>query len=110
MSRWHIALEHRYFKSRREEKISILAKFFRTNDREALEEVWGVYSAAIPSKPYASEPAVQAVLNHLSEGDPRYAQHKPAEFIESGPLLELDRSGYIDALYAGQESRGKINR
>lgn len=99
-----------FFKSRREETISILAKFFRTNDREALEEVWGVYSAAIPSKPYASEPAVQAVLNHLSEGEPRYAQHKPAEFIESGPLLELDRSGYIDALYAGQESRGKINR
>jgi hypothetical protein len=32
--------------------------------------------------------------------DPRLAQHKPAEFIESGPLAELDRSGYIDRLYA----------
>lgn len=99
-----------FFKSRREETISILAKFFRTNDREALEELWGVYSVAIPAKPYASEPAVQAVISHLAEVDPRYAQRKPVEFIDAGPLSELDRSGYIDRLYAGQELRGKTDR
>ena len=87
-----------FFKTRREETFRILAKFFGTNDREALEESWN-YASDVPIKPYASESAVQAVLNHLSERDARYAQHKPAEFIESGPLTELDRSGFIDRLY-----------
>ncbi len=91
-----------FFKTRREETITILAKFFRTKDRDTLGELWGVYSAAIPSKPYVSTAAVQGVLNHLSETDRRYAQHKPAEFIDSGPLSELDHSGYIDRLYAGR--------
>jgi hypothetical protein len=54
----------------------------------------------VPTKPYASESAIQAVITHLVEINPRFGQHKPAEFIESGPLVELDRSGFIDRLYA----------
>ncbi|MGH7835719.1 MAG: hypothetical protein ACREQK_18895 [Candidatus Binatia bacterium] len=69
--------------------------------REALEESWN-YAADIPAKPYAVESAVQAVITHLAEGQPKFAGRKPAEFIESGPLLELDRSGFIDRLYAGR--------
>jgi hypothetical protein len=79
--------------------LRILGKFFGTNDREALEESWN-YAADVPTKPYASESAVQAVINHLVEVNPRFGQHKPAEFIDSGPLAELDRSGFIDKLYA----------
>lgn len=48
------------------------------------------------------ESALQAVINHLTEINLRFAQRKPAEFIESGPLSELDKSGYIDRLYAGR--------
>lgn len=92
-----------FFKTRREETIKILSKFFRTDDQEALDELWTVYSEAIPAKPYASDAAVQAVITHLSESDPRYAEHKPAEFIDPGILSELDRSGYIDRLYAGKK-------
>ena len=91
-----------FFKTRREETYRILAKFLGTNDREALEDSWN-YAADMPAKPYAVESAVQAVLNHLAEREPRYAQHKPAEFIDSGPLSELDRSGAIDRLYSGQD-------
>jgi hypothetical protein len=56
---------------------------------------------------YAVESAVQAVLDHLAEREPRYAQRNPAEFIDSHPLTEIDRSGYIDRLYAAQEAKGK---
>ena len=90
-------------KERLLETIKILSKFFRTDDKEALDELWTVYSEAIPAKPYASEAAVQAVINHLSESDPRYAEHKPGEFMDPGILSELDRSGYIDRLYAGKK-------
>ena len=87
------------FKTRREEAQKILAKFLGTRDPEALEESWR-YGADMPAKPYPVDSAVQAVINHLAESDPKYAKFKPAEFIESGPLAELDKSGYIDRLYA----------
>ncbi|TMA10216.1 MAG: ABC transporter substrate-binding protein [Deltaproteobacteria bacterium] len=86
---------------RKQETFRILAKFFGTNDREALEESWN-YASDVPTKPYASESAVQAVISHLVEVNPRFGQHKPAEFIDSGPLTELDRSGFINTLYGSK--------
>src|SRR5262245_1681581 len=89
-----------FFYSRKEESLRILGKFLATDNVDALEE--GYRYAKFPAKPYATETAVQATLNHLAERDARFAPRKPAEFIESGPLSELDRSGFIDRLYAGQ--------
>jgi len=86
------------FKTRKEDTMRILGKFLGTKDREALEESWE-YAAKMPAKPYAVESAVQAVLDHLSETQPRFAQHRPSEFIDSRLLTELDKSGYIDRLY-----------
>jgi NitT/TauT family transport system substrate-binding protein len=91
-----------FFKSRKEETLSLLSNFMRSKDREALDEAWRHYGREMPAKPFAVESAVQAVLNDLAERDPRFAQRRPAEFIESGLLSELDRSGFIDRLYAGQ--------
>jgi hypothetical protein len=65
----------------------------------------GVTELTCTAKPFVVESAVQAVLNHLAEGDPKYAKHKPTEFIEPGPLADLDHSGYIDGLYAGQDKK-----
>ncbi len=89
------------FKSRKEDTMRILGKFLGTKDRAALEESWE-YAAKMPAKPYAVESAVQAVLDHLAEGQPRFAQYKPAEFIDGRLLTEIDKSGYIDKLYGGQ--------
>lgn len=89
------------FKTRKEDTIRILGKFLGTQDRAALEESWD-YAAKMPAKPYAVESAVQAVLDHLAEAQPRFAQYKPADFIDSRLLIELDKTGYIDRLYAGQ--------
>lgn len=87
------------FKTRKEDTMRILGKFLDMKDREALEESW-VYAAKMPAKPYAVESAVQSVINHLADGDPKFAKYKPAEFVDSGPLAELDKSGTIDRLYA----------
>ena len=89
------------FKSRKEETMRILGKFLGTKDREALEESWD-YAAKMPAKPYAVESAVQAVLDHLSESQPRFAQYRPAEFVDARLLTEIDKNGYIDRLYGGQ--------
>jgi ABC-type nitrate/sulfonate/bicarbonate transport system substrate-binding protein len=95
-----------FFKTRREDTYKILAKFLGTSDLEALEESWH-YGADMPAKPFAVESAVQSVINHLAEGDTKFAKTKPSDFIESGPLGELDRSGYIDRLYGGQDTKAK---
>ncbi len=94
-----------FFKTRREETINVLAKFFRTTDQDALNEIWTVYSEAMPAKPYTSEAAVRAVIDHLAEADGRYAQYKPSEFVDTVPLSKLDQSGYIDRLYSGSRKR-----
>ena len=59
----------------------------------------------MPAKPYAVESAVQAVLDHLADGQPKFAQYRPNEFIDSRLLSEIDKSGYIDRLYADAKSR-----
>jgi hypothetical protein len=41
------------------------------------------YGDEMAAKPYPVGTAVQAVINHLAEGDAKFAQHKPAEFIET---------------------------
>ncbi|HYA31075.1 MAG TPA: ABC transporter substrate-binding protein, partial [Acidobacteriota bacterium] len=89
------------FKTRKDETIRILSKFLGTKDPEGLLESWE-YAAKMPAKPYAVESAVQAVLDHLAEGQAKYAQYKPAEFIDARVLSEIDKSGYIDKLYGGQ--------
>ena len=88
------------FKSRKDDTIRIVSKFLGTKDPEGLLESWE-YAAKMPAKPYAVESAVQAVLDHLAEGQPKYAQYKPAEFIDARTLTEIDKSGYIDKLYGG---------
>jgi NitT/TauT family transport system substrate-binding protein len=94
------------FKTRKEDTLRILAKFLETKDREALEESWA-YAAKMPAKPYAVESAVQAVLDHLTESQPKFAQFRPADFIEARVLAEIDKSGYIDKLYAAQENKAR---
>jgi NitT/TauT family transport system substrate-binding protein len=94
------------FKTRKEDTLRILSKFLETRDREALEESWE-YAAKMPAKPYAVESAVQAVLDHLAESQPKFAQYRPADFMDARILTEIDKSGYIDKLYGAQESKGR---
>lgn len=61
----------------------------------------------MPAKPYAVESAVQAVIDHLVESQPKFAQYKPAEFIDARLLTEIDKSGFIDKLYAASAAAKK---
>ena len=89
------------FRTRKDDTTRILSKFLGTKDPEGLTEAWE-WTAKMPAKPYAVESAVQAVLDHLAESQPKYAQYKPGEFIDARTLSDIDKSGYIDKLYGGQ--------
>jgi hypothetical protein len=68
------------FKTRKRRYHAHLRKFLGTKDPEGLTRVVG-YAAKMPAKPYAVESAVQAVLDHLAESQPKYGQYKPAELL-----------------------------
>ena len=57
----------------------------------------------MPAKPYAVESAVQAVLDHLAEGQPKYRAVQTRRVHRRAHCSrEIDKSGYIDKLYGGQ--------
>ena len=76
------------FKTRKDDTIRILSKFLGTKDPDGLIESWE-YAAKMPVKPYAVESAVQAVLDHLAESQPKYSQYKPGEFIDAVSYTHL---------------------
>jgi len=76
-----------------------LVKYSRVTESESLKEAYDVYSAANPARPYVDPPSIQEVIDFLSKQQPEMAKLKPEDFLDMSVLQEIDRSGYIDALY-----------
>ncbi len=51
------------------------------------------------------ESAVQAVLDHLAEGQPKFAQYRPADFIDARVLSEIDKAAISTNSTALMESK-----
>lgn len=74
-----------------------MEKWFGITDLEKQHEVW-MQSADLPRKPYPSAPGIRKLLELYS--DAQTAKHRPEDFYDDSFIKELDRSGYIDSLYA----------
>jgi NitT/TauT family transport system substrate-binding protein len=55
--------------------------------------------AMYPKKQYPSLKGLQTVLDELAERDPRAKSAKPEQLVDMTFIRELDKSGFIDALY-----------
>ena len=87
-------------KKRKDIAIKSISKWLRSSDREILEEVYReVVEKSLSVKPYPTTAGIQLLLNELASQEPRFAKSRPEEFIETGILRALDKSGFIDALY-----------
>lgn len=77
-----------------------MSKYFRTDDREVLEET---YDATIKNvfnfPPYPA--GVAALLQEL-EKNPKAKGANPEDFVDSRFVRELDQSGFIKSLLAGR--------
>lgn len=77
-----------------------MGKYFRTDDREVLEET---YEATIKSvfnfPPYPA--GVAALLQEL-EKNPKARGANPEDFVDARFVRELDQSGFIKSLLAGR--------
>jgi NitT/TauT family transport system substrate-binding protein len=81
------------------ESLEILKKWTRLNDRNALEETYRIFVEMIPAKPYGSEEGWRNLLEVLSSTDPKAKQMQWKETVDYSYLQEIDKSGFIDALY-----------
>jgi NitT/TauT family transport system substrate-binding protein len=77
-----------------------MAKYFRTDDRELLEETYElvIRDFNIPPYPAGIAPLIQGLENQF----PKARAAKPEDFTDNHLVRELDQSGFIKSLLAGR--------
>ena len=88
-----------YLRMNKEDTLSVLSKWTRNSDRDALEDTYDFFLRLYPPKPYSQDEAVKAVLDVLAEKNAGVKKFKPADFYDMQYLREIDESGFIDKLY-----------
>jgi NitT/TauT family transport system substrate-binding protein len=79
--------------------LKVIGKYFRTDDREILEESYETTiksNFAIP--PYPSIPGVATFIQELEKQNPKAKGAKPEEFADGRLMRELEQSGFVKAL------------
>jgi NitT/TauT family transport system substrate-binding protein len=93
-----------FFLTRKEETLNILSRFYRTTDRGWLEHIYRSHQQhQIGRKPYPDWEAVQATLDMMAPDEPDVKKLRPKDLFDLSILEELDRSGFIDKLYASHK-------
>jgi len=83
----------------RSESIATLKKWTRLSDQNALEETYRIFGAMIPVKPFGTDEGWRNLLEVLAVTTPRAKQLESKEIFDYSYLREIDKSGFIDALY-----------
>lgn len=88
------------FKTDKNFALKVIGKYSRVNDQEALAETYQHYAVKVmPKVPYPTSPGIQLVLDEIGSRNPKAKTFKPADFVDSGYLKELEQSGFIRKLY-----------
>ncbi len=88
------------FKTDEELALKIIGKYLKITDREVLEKSWEIYRPAYKKMPYADERAVKFALTQMAKELPEAAKLKAEDFIDNSVLSEIEKSGFVDQLYA----------
>jgi NitT/TauT family transport system substrate-binding protein len=86
-------------KQNRKASIETLSRWMRLKDQAALAETYRIFVEMIPAKPYGTEQGWRNLLDVLSSTNPRARQLDAKEMFDYSYLREIDKSGFIDALY-----------
>ena len=80
--------------------IDMMMKYFRTKDKEMMDETYEVsvvkYLKRVPTP---TPESFRAVVEELSQVNPKAKGQEPKRFYDDSILQELDKSGFINALY-----------
>jgi ABC-type nitrate/sulfonate/bicarbonate transport system substrate-binding protein len=80
--------------------MEVLAKYFRTEDPEALQAAYDGYKPAWSRDQLVPEAAIVAQLQ--ASDRPAAKTAAPTDFYDNQYLERIIRSGYVDSLYAGR--------
>ena len=78
--------------------LKVIAKQMKVTDRKRLDVIYEASLGKMPSKPYAREEAVQLELESIAFTDAAFKNKKPADFMDSSIVAELDRKGFFTQL------------
>ncbi len=86
----------------------VLAKYLKFDDPVKIDDAYAsLRSYAINiRKPYPTDDGVEGLIKFLAKFNPKVAQVSVKDVVDSSLVAELDKSGFIDAVYK-EMSRGK---
>jgi ABC-type nitrate/sulfonate/bicarbonate transport system substrate-binding protein len=88
-----------YMKKNQKESIETLRRWMRLNDQNALDETYRIFVEMIPAKPYGTEEGWRNLLDVLAASNPKAKQLESKDMFDYAHLREIEKSGFIDALY-----------
>jgi len=79
--------------------LKVMGKYFRTDDKEILEESYDtVLKSNLSIPPYPSIPGIASLVQGLEKSNPKAKGAKPEEFADSRLVRELDQSGFVSSV------------
>ncbi len=79
--------------------LKVMGKYFRTDDKELLEESYDtVVKSNFSIPPYPSVPGIASLIQGLERQNPKAKGANPDDFADSRLVKELDQSGFIKSL------------
>lgn len=76
-----------------------LAKYRHSKEEKQIEDAYQTLREIVKPKPYPSVEGFKTIIKDASDRIPAAKTANPKDFMDTTLLEELDRSGYIDALY-----------
>ena len=77
-----------------------MGKYFRTDDREVLDETYEMIIRGFNIPPYPA--GIASLIQDLEKQNPKAKGTKPDDFADSRLVRELEQSGFIKSLAAGR--------
>jgi len=88
------------FKTRPDIVVPLLQRYVKIEDRKVAEELYAFHVPVFQKVPRPSFPGMQALREFLVAKYPAAVSLKEADIADSSFIDELERSGFIDRLYA----------
>jgi hypothetical protein len=88
------------FKTRPDIVVPLLQRYLKIEDRKAMEELYAFHVPEFQKVPRPSFPGMQALRDYFAAKYPAAATLKESDIADPSFIAELERSGFIDRLYA----------
>jgi hypothetical protein len=88
------------FKTRPDVVVPLLQQYVKLDDRKAAEELYAFHVPVFQKAPRPTFPQIQVLRDYFTPKYPNAVSLQEADIADSSFIDELERSGFIDRLYA----------